>query len=65
MSEFDMLVTELKAKECEMIKAIQRPRIMVVTGVKGTMKSDGREVEVKEGYVFFIGFNTEIEMSGE
>ena len=45
MSEFDMLMTELKSKESEKIKALQGPSIMVVTGGSGTMKVDGKEVE--------------------
>jgi mannose-6-phosphate isomerase len=65
MSEFDMLMTELKSKESEKIKALLGPSIMVVTGGSGTMKADGKEVEVKEGYVFFIGYNTEIELTAE
>lgn len=59
-----MLVTELKAKETEIIKALQGPSIMIVTG-KGTMKAEGKEFEVKEGYVFFIGYDTVIELVAE
>jgi mannose-6-phosphate isomerase len=65
MSEFDMLVAELKSKEGETIKALQGPSIMVVTGGSGTMKADGKEFDVKEGYVFFIGYDTEIELKAE
>jgi mannose-6-phosphate isomerase len=65
MSEFDMLVTALKAKETETIKAIQGPSIMIVTGGKGKLKAEGKEHDVKEGYVFFIGYNTEIELVAE
>ena len=61
MSEFDMLVTNLKAGETEKIKALQGPSIMVVTGGDGIMRAEGKEHEVKEGFVFFIGYNTEIE----
>jgi hypothetical protein len=48
MNEFDMLVTELKAKETETIKALQGPSIMIVTGGKGTFKAGGKEYEVKD-----------------
>jgi mannose-6-phosphate isomerase len=65
MSEFDMLVTNLKGKETETIKALQGPAILIVTGGKGKMKTEGKEHEVKEGYVFFIGYDTEIELTGE
>jgi len=63
MSEFDMLVTELKSNETETVKALGGPSIMIVTGGKGTLNAEGRDHEVKEGYVFFIGYNTEIELS--
>lgn len=62
MSEFDMLVTNHKEREAETIKKLQGPSIMIVTGGKGTLKVEGKEHEVKEGYVFFIGYNTEIKL---
>jgi mannose-6-phosphate isomerase len=65
MSEFDMLVTNLKGKETETIKALQGPAVLIVTGGKGTLKAEGKEHEVKEGYVFFIGYDTEIELVAE
>ncbi len=65
MSEFDMLVTNLKADETEAIKPLQGPAIMIVTGGKGTLKAEGKEHEVKEGYVFFIGYDTELELAAQ
>jgi len=63
MSEFNMLITELKGRETEKIKALQGPSIMIVTGGKGTLEAGGKAYEVKEGYVFFVGYNTEIELT--
>lgn len=65
MSEFDMLVTDLKGKEIETMNALQGPAIMIVTAGKGTLKAEGKEHEVKEGYFFFVGYNTEIELATE
>ncbi|KAH7351070.1 RmlC-like cupin domain-containing protein [Rhexocercosporidium sp. MPI-PUGE-AT-0058] len=62
MSEFDMLVTVLRSGEKETIEALKGPAIMVVTGGKGILKAEGKETEIKEGYVFFIGYNTEFEL---
>lgn len=62
MSEFNMLVTELKAHEKESIKPLQGPGVMVVTSGSGSLKANGKEFQVKEGYVFFIGYNTELEL---
>jgi mannose-6-phosphate isomerase len=55
MSEFNMLLTELKGKDTETIQAIQGPGIMVITGGKGKLKADNSEFEVKEVYAFFLG----------
>merc|ERR1712000_56331 len=62
MSEFDMLVTALKSGEKETVEALKGPAILIVTGGKGVLKAEGKETEVKEGYVFFVGYNTEIEL---
>lgn len=62
LSEFNMLVTDLKAGEKETVQALQGPGIMIVTGGKGTLKAQGKETEIKEGYVFFVGYNTEFEL---
>jgi len=65
MSEFDMLVTVLEAGDTENIKALKGPAIMIVTGGKGLMKAAGQEYQIKEGYIFFVGYNTEIELVAE
>lgn len=64
-SEFDMLVTELEAGESETIRPLQGPGIMIVTGGKGIMRAEEKEIQVKEGYVFFIGYNTQLELKTE
>lgn len=65
MNEFDMLVTNLKEKETESIKGLYGPAIIVVTGGKGKMKADGKQYDMKEGFVFFIGYDTDIELVAE
>ena len=67
MSEFDMLVIDLKQKgETEIIEPLQGPAIMIVTGGKGLLTAEGRkEHELKEGYVFFVGYDTELELVAE
>lgn len=62
MSEFNMLVTQIEAKETETISAIQGPSIMVVTSGSGVMRAENEEIQLKEGYVFFIGYDTELEL---
>jgi mannose-6-phosphate isomerase len=65
MSEFNMLVTSLKGTESETIKPLQGPAILIVTGGKGKLKAKEEEFEVKEGYVFFVGFDTGLELVAE
>lgn len=62
MSEFNMLVTKVDAGKSEHIKALQGPSIMVITKGAGTLKAEGKDYELKEGYVFFVGFNTRLEL---
>jgi len=62
MSEFDMLVTKLKAGESESIETINGPSIMIVTSGSGTLQSGSEEYKLVEGYVFFIGCGTKIKL---
>ncbi|KAH0831730.1 hypothetical protein AYO21_10708 [Fonsecaea monophora] len=62
MSEFNMLVTELSGGEKEVVKGIAGPSIMVVTDGGGKMNGDGREYELKEGSIFFLGHGVDVEM---
>jgi mannose-6-phosphate isomerase len=56
ISEFVILCTCLGAGEKETHKAILGPSLMIVTKGCGTMKIPGNQnVELKEGYVFFVG----------
>jgi hypothetical protein len=56
------LVTELKAGQRETIRALQEPGILVVTARDGDLKI-GRNEYALEGCVFFIRYNTEIELA--
>ena len=60
MSEFNMLLTELKAGEKETIHALQGPSIMVVTAGSGILKAGMKDYLLKEGYVFFISYSTRL-----
>ncbi|PBP20081.1 mannose-6-phosphate isomerase [Diplocarpon rosae] len=65
LSEFMILVTDLQAGEKETIQALNGPAILIVTGGKGILKAEGEETEVNEGYVFFVGYDTELELVSE
>lgn len=56
ISEFAVLSTTLGAGEKETHKAILGPSLMIVTKGAGQMKIPGaKTVELKEGWVFFVG----------
>ncbi|TKA64662.1 hypothetical protein B0A49_10918 [Cryomyces minteri] len=59
MSEFNMLTTELGAGEKETLKPVKGPGIMIVTKGAATMKAQGKDFELKEGAIFFIGQGVE------
>ncbi|KAL1989233.1 hypothetical protein VTN96DRAFT_3780 [Rasamsonia emersonii] len=61
ISEFHVLATHLGAEEKEVIKPINGPSIMVVTSGDGRMHAGGKTIELKEGYVFFVGQGVGIE----
>jgi mannose-6-phosphate isomerase len=61
MSEFNMLKTELGGGESETISRIDGPSIVLVSKGSGTLKAEGREHKLSEGYVFFIGHGVELQ----
>lgn len=63
LSEFEMLVTELEGKDTETIKALEGPGILVVTSGSGSLKSGSQSFDAKEGLVYFVGYNSELELS--
>jgi mannose-6-phosphate isomerase len=56
ISEFNVLCTTLGAGEKETHKSILGPSLMIVTKGAGSMNiPSGKSVELKEGWVFFVG----------
>lgn len=62
MSDFYLLVTELEDNETENIQAPQGPSILVLTAGQGKLRADKKEHLLKEGYVYFVECNAEIEL---
>jgi len=65
LSEFNMMITELKSGEKEGLREVQGPSTMIVTEGAGKMTAGGKEYELKEGWIFFIGQGVEVEISAE
>lgn len=60
MSEFDMLVAGLGAGEGDVLGAGEGPGVMLVTQGTGRMGADGREFELKEGFIYFVAPGVEV-----
>ena len=60
MSEFNMIVTELKNGESDSLRSVNGPAIAFTTSGEGNMKADGKEFDIKAGYIFFIGPGVEV-----
>ncbi|ROV91093.1 hypothetical protein VPNG_09935 [Cytospora leucostoma] len=65
LSEFDMLVADLKAGESDVIKAGEGPGVLIVTKGSGKLSADGKEFELKEGYIFFVAPGVEVKWETE
>ena len=66
ISEFNVMCTSLGAGEVETHKAILGPSLMIVTKGSGSMKIPGDQtIELKEGYVFFVGQGVAVDFSTE
>ncbi|KAI1400952.1 mannose-6-phosphate isomerase [Hypoxylon fuscum] len=54
MSEFDMLKTDLSAGESEELTASEGPGVLIVTSGEGVMHADGKDFQLKEGWIFYV-----------
>lgn len=54
MSEFDMLVSGLRAGDSDVIKASDGPGVFIVTQGTGKMTAEDKEFELKEGYIYYV-----------
>jgi len=61
LSEFSVLATELRDDESETVEPIDGPSIFIVTKGEGTLKAEGKEYKLSEGYIFFVGHGVETE----
>lgn len=64
-SEFNVLATCLGPGETETHKSILGPSLMIVTKGSGKMNVPGQEIELKEGYTYFIGQGVALDFSTE
>ncbi|KAF7541716.1 hypothetical protein G7054_g379 [Neopestalotiopsis clavispora] len=54
LSEFDMLKADLKAGEKDEVSGTEGPGVLIVTSGKGTMKADGQEHKLEEGFIYYV-----------
>lgn len=62
MSEFNMMITELKSGEKESLSEVMGPSTMIVTEGAGQMNAGGQEYALKEGWIFFIGQGVKVDL---
>ena len=60
MSEFNMLKTDLKAGEMEVIAKVDGPSVLFATGGAGNMHVNGQGYDMKAGYVYFVGQGVDV-----
>jgi mannose-6-phosphate isomerase len=60
MSEFDMLCVQLKGGENEQWEKFGGPGVLLIQQGSGRMKAGGDNFDVKEGYVYFVGYGNEV-----
>lgn len=65
MSEFNMLVTDIKKGESEILAAVDGPSIAIATKGGATLKAKGKEYKVSEGNIFFFGQGTEVTLDSK
>lgn len=65
MSEFDMLMAGLRAGESDELKKGDGPGVMIVTQGTGKMVADGKEFELKEGFIYYVSPGVEIKWETE
>lgn len=65
MSEFDMLVADLKAGESDEVKAGEGPGVMIVTKGSGKMSADGKVFDLKEGFIYYVAPGVDVKWETE
>ncbi|KAL1863121.1 hypothetical protein Daus18300_008113 [Diaporthe australafricana] len=65
LSEFDMIISGLKAGESDEIKASDGPGVMLVTQGTGKMGADGKEFELKEGFIYYVAPGVDLKWETE
>lgn len=65
MSEFDMIISGLKAGESDELKASDGPGVLLVTQGTGKMGAEGKEFELKEGFIYYVAPGVDLKWETE
>ncbi|KAK2596393.1 hypothetical protein N8I77_013285 [Diaporthe amygdali] len=65
LSEFDMIISGLRAGESDELKASEGPGVLLVTQGTGKMGADGKEFELKEGYIYYVAPGVDLKWETE
>ena len=61
LSEFDVLETNLKSGEKEVVAPIKGPGILLATKGDAKMRANDKQVQLGEGQCYFVAQGTELE----
>lgn len=65
MSEFDMIFAGLRAGESDELKASDGPGVLLVTQGTGKMSAEGKEFELKEGFIYYVAPSVDLKWETE
>lgn len=65
MSEFDMIVAGLRAGESDELGASDGPGVLLVTQGTGKMGAEGKEFELKEGFIYYVAPGVDLKWETE
>lgn len=65
MSEFDMIIAGLRAGESDELKASDGPGVLLVTQGTGKMSAEGKEFELKEGFIYYVAPGVDLKWETE
>ncbi|MCJ1261762.1 hypothetical protein MMC22_001630 [Lobaria immixta] len=65
LSEFAVMRTRLGLGEEEVTREVAGPSVLWAVEGAGTLRAEGREWAVKEGYVFFVGCGVEVGLKAQ
>lgn len=65
LSEFDIVETNLGPGEEEVLSKSEGPSVAIVTKGEGILSGEGKQIDVKAGFIFFVAPGVEVDWSSK